>query len=224
MSPNALPVGTDTLTVTYSGDINYTAATGSATVTVIQSAFTVAASAPASVSPGGTATSTVTVSSTTAYTGAVGLTCTLTTSPTGASDLPGCTVATGTINLTTAAPSGTATVTVGTTGPSTTSMVSPNLPGKGRGLLGAAGATLLALLVFLGVPARRRAWRAMLGMLALLAVFASLAACGGGGSGGGGGGSTNPGTTAGTYTFTVTATGNPAQSTGNTATFTVTVF
>ena len=219
---NSLTVGTEKLTVTYSGDSNYATAAGSASVTVIQSAFSVAASAPASVSPGASTTSTITVSSTTGYDGAVTLGCTLTTSPTGATDVPTCSAGTGAINLTSAAPSGTATVTVSTTA-STTSMVSPNLPGTGRGLAGAAGGALLALLVFFGVPARRRSWRSMLSMLALLAILGGMAACGGGGSGGGGGGTTIPGTTAGTYTFTVTATGVPAQATANTTTFTVTV-
>jgi hypothetical protein len=60
-----------------------------------------------------------------------------------------------------------------------------------------------------GIPARRRSWRTMLGMLVLLASFACGAvACGGGGGsggGGGGGGTGHAGTTAGTYTVTVTA-------------------
>jgi len=52
----------------------------------------------------------------------------------------------------------------------------------------------------------------MLGVFALIAVLGGLAACGGGSSssssgGGGGGGTSDPGTTAGTYTFTVVATG-----------------
>jgi hypothetical protein len=81
---------------------------------------------------------------------------------------------------------------------------------------------MLALLAFLGIPARRRSWRAMLGVLALTIVLGSLAACGGGGGGGGGGGT--PGTTAGAYTFTVTGTGVPVGSpVPNAPTFTVTV-
>jgi hypothetical protein len=45
----------------------------------------------------------------------------------------------------------------------------------------------------------------MLGMIALLFILAgSVIACGGGGGGGGGGG--NPGTTAGTYSVTITGT------------------
>jgi hypothetical protein len=60
-------------------------------------------------------------------------------------------------------------------------------------------------LIFLGIPARRRSWRAMLGMLLLLAALATGAvSCGGGG--GGGGNTGHAGTTAGTYIVTVTAT------------------
>jgi hypothetical protein len=89
-------------------------------------------------------------------------------------------------------------------------------------LTGAGGGVVLALLLFLGIPARRRSWRAMLGMLVAMAALGSLAACGGGG----GGTKTppNPGTVAGTYVYTVTATGNPAPATQPpTVTFTVVV-
>jgi hypothetical protein len=86
----------------------------------------------------------------------------------------------------------------------------------------AEGGAVLALLVFFGIPARRRAWRNMLGAFILLAAIGSLAACGGGSKSGGGGGG-NPGTTAGAYTFTITGTGTPAVTPAVTTTFTVTV-
>jgi hypothetical protein len=83
------------------------------------------------------------------------------------------------------------------------------------------GGALLALLVFFGIPARRKAWRGLLGVVVLLITLGSLAACGGGSSGGT---TTIPGTSAGTYTFTVTAQGSPGPSTTPAAqTFTVTV-
>ncbi len=47
----------------------------------------------------------------------------------------------------------------------------------------------------------------MLGMVFALAALGSLAACGGGG--GGGQKTTNPGTAAGTYVFSVSGTGSP---------------
>ena len=62
----------------------------------------------------------------------------------------------------------------------------------------------------------------MLGAFVLLATLGSLAACGGGGSSGGGGGG-NPGTTAGSYVFTVTGMGSDPAKTTQTATFTVVV-
>jgi hypothetical protein len=68
-------------------------------------------------------------------------------------------------------------------------------------------------MLLFGIPARRRSWRAMLGMLALLSTLAGgLLACGGGG--GGGGGTSNPGTTPGTYTVTVTGTSGTTIATG----------
>jgi hypothetical protein len=79
-----------------------------------------------------------------------------------------------------------------------------------------AGGMVLACILLFGIPARRRRWRALLGMLALAAVFAgSMAACSGGGGGGG-----KPGTTAGTYTITVTGTSGATTETG-TVTLTV---
>jgi hypothetical protein len=101
----------------------------------------------------------------------------------------------------------------------------PKLPGKGW--MGAGGGAVLALLVFFGIPARRRSWRQMLGILVLMVALGSLSACGGGGSsgggGGGGGGTGDPGTTAGTYTFLVQGTGTPSVTPAVSTTFTVTV-
>ena len=115
-------------------------------------------------------------------------------------------------------PGGTATAAVSTTA-KTASLVKP----KVGGWLGAGEGFALALLLMIGIPAKRRSWRAMLGVLLLMIALGGIAACGGGSGGGGGGGGGNPGTTSGMYTFTVTGTGTPAQSSGNTATFTVTV-
>jgi hypothetical protein len=85
------------------------------------------------------------------------------------------------------------------------------------GWLGASGGTALALLVFFGIPARRRSWRNLLGLVVLLTALGTMSACSGGGGGGGG----TPGTTAGNYTFTAAGTGSAG---GNSSTtFTVTV-
>ena len=219
----SLAVGTDTLTVTYSGDLTYASKTNSSTtVTVTESTFALSATSPsASIAPGGTATSTVTVSSSTLYAGTVTLSCVLT-SPTNLTDPPTCSVTSGSpVTLSSGTTSGTATATVYTTSPSA-ALLYPKLPGKSRGWAGAEGGAVLALLLFLGIPARRRSWRSMLGILVVMAALGSLAACGGGG-GGTTGPPPNPGTAAGMYTFTVKGTGNPTVTPAPTNTFTVTV-
>jgi hypothetical protein len=230
---NSLSSGTDTITVMYSGDATYGAQTGTAQVTVTESTFSlsntpIAVTPSGGVAPGSSASAVVTVAGVAGYAGTVTLTCSLTnSSPSGGTDAPSCTG--GGPNLAITLPNATAqtlTFTVSTTAPSTTTseLVYPKLGGKHRGLEGASGGAVLALLLFLGIPARRRSWRAMLGMLVLMAALGTMAACGGGG----GGGTnpppvTDPGTSAGTYTFTVTGVGNPSVSPAVSATFTVVV-
>ena len=63
---------------------------------------------------------------------------------------------------------------------------------------------MLALALFFGIPARRRAWRGLVCLLALVVITGAVG-CGGGGAGNaGGGGGGNSGTTAGAYTIMVT--------------------
>lgn len=83
-----------------------------------------------------------------------------------------------------------------------------------------AGA-VLALLIFFGIPARRRSWRSMLSAFLVMAALAGLSGCGDFWEAPAG--NTAGGTTAGTYTFTVTGTGSPAVSSAVTTTFVVTV-
>lgn len=210
----SLSAGTDTLTVTYSGDASYASGTGTTSVTVTQSAFTLAATNPAAVSPGSAATSTVTVNSTTDYAGSVTLACRLTSSPSGAADLPTCSAGSGAVTLSSSTTSATATVTVSSTSASS-ALSWPKFRDRNFGLGG--GGTVLALLVFMGLPAKRRSFRS-LGMLIALVVVSGLAGCGGGGK--------SPmasGTTSGSYTFTVTGTGSPSVGSTPTTTFTVTI-
>lgn len=191
------------------------------TASVSGGTFALTATTPAAISPGSTGTSTVTVSSSTLYAGTVTLGCALTSSPTGAVDLPSCSAANPTVTLSSATASVTTPFTVSTTA-AVAGLVDPNVPARGKGWAGAGGGAVLAFLLFLGIPARRRSWRSMLGVFAVMVALGSLSGCGGGG----GGGSTtpsNPGTTAGAYTFTVTGTGNPSVSPIPSATFTVTV-
>lgn len=224
---NSLASGTDSLTVSYSGDGVYAAATQTASVTVTQStyALTAGAPSPSTVNPG--SSSTVTISggtSNTDYSGTVTLnSCTLTSSTvTSPNSPPTCSVS-GTITYTAGTPSGSATATVTTTAASFSEMAYPKPAGKGKGWLGAGGGAMLAFLVFLGIPARRRSWRTMLGMVVLLVGLGSLSACGGGGSSSGSGGTAISATSAGSYTFTVSGTSSPTVATAPTATFTVTV-
>ena len=214
-------LGAFDLTVTYTGDATYAPATGTASVTVTASVYGLAASTPTAVAAGGTSSSTITVNSSTGYSGTVTLTCALTTSPTGAVQLPSCSAASGSSSVTL---SSTTTTGTGTINISTTAAVAQlERPGFG-GWAGAGGGAVLAFMVFLGIPAKRRSWQSMLGVLVVLVALGSLAGCGGGGgsSGGGGGGGTQ-GTTAGSYTFTVTGTGSPAVTPAPTQTFTLTV-
>jgi hypothetical protein len=209
--PNSLSAGTDTLTVSYSGDPYYYSGTGSASVTVTESSFMLAASTATTISsPGGSATSTITVTSAAGYTGTASLTCSLTGYSSGDVYLPTCS-----ISSTPVAMGGTAIATVSTTS-ATSELSYPVMPGKSKGLFG--GGVLLAFLLFLGIPARRRNWRSMLGICVLMMALGSLAACGGGSSSSG-----TSGTTPDTYTFTVTGTGTPSVTPSPSTTFTVTV-
>ena len=216
---NGLSNGTDTLTATYSGDANYASGTGTASVTVTSSIFAVNATSPsASIAPGASTTSTITVSSGTLYSGTVSLSCALTNYPSGAAYLPSCSNGSNTLTLSSGVVIGTAsaTITVYTTAASAV-LTYPKLPGSGWA--GAGGGAVLAFLVFLGIPARRRSWRSMLGILIVMTALGNMAACGGGTPSNSG----TPGTSAGTYTFTVTGTGSPTVTPAPTQTFTVTV-
>jgi len=217
----------DTLTATYGGDAVFAENTGTASVTVTASTFALAATTPATIAPGATAASTVTVSTTSGYAGIVTLTCNFT-STTAASGGDGatCTLTNPTLSsatLSSSTTSGMVGFTVSTTAPVKAALVYPKVRENGGGWIGAGGGAVLAFLLFLGVPTRRRSWRAMLGSLVVMVALGSLAGCGGGSGSSGGGGSSDPGTLAGTYTFTVQATGNPAVNPAVSTTFTVTV-
>jgi hypothetical protein len=218
---NTLSVGTDTINVSYSGDATYLAATGTTSITVAASSYTLTASTAPSIAPGGLTQSTITIGTSTGYSGTITATCALTGQPSGAIDLPTCIMVNNTVELSgNNAQMGFVDVNVNTTA-ATAELARPDLRGR-KGQWGGAAGAVLALILFFGIPARRRSWRSVLGVLILLVVLGGLGACGGGGSAGGGGGG-NAGTTAGTYTFTVTATGNPAVTPTPTVTFTVTV-
>lgn len=217
---NSLIGGTVTLTASYAGDSTYGSATGTANVTVTQSTFALTATAPAAVNRGSSAASTITWTTSNNFSTTVKLAvCTLNSGApaNSAADTPKCTVSTTSFDTT---GSGTATVT--TFAATKAALQAPHIGGWAE----AGGGAVLAFLMFLGIPARRRGWRAMVGMVVILFALGGLAACGGGGGGtssGGGGGTSDPGTASGTYTFTVTAVGNDAAQTTANTTFSVKV-
>jgi trimeric autotransporter adhesin len=215
--------GTDVHTTTVNVTVNAAAA----------STYTVSATTPAAISPGSSATSTIAVAGSGGYTGSVTLSCALTSGPTNQSgDAPTCSITSGSpVPLTTGSPTGQAIATVSTTA-AVADLVRPNFgPGPGSGspwpssrFAAGGGAALAVLIFFFGIPARRRSWRNLLGIVIAMAVIGVLSSCGGGSGGGGNTNPTNPGTTAGTYTFTVTSSGNPSVTPAPTnPTFTVSV-
>jgi Bacterial Ig-like domain (group 3)/MBG domain (YGX type)/Abnormal spindle-like microcephaly-assoc'd, ASPM-SPD-2-Hydin/Beta-propeller repeat/NHL repeat len=216
----SLATGTDLLTANYAGNANYSASSGTASVTVttpLPPSFTVTGTA-VTVSPGATTgnTSTVTVTPGGGFTGNVTLTAAVTSSPAGGQDPPTLSFGTTSPVSITGTTAGTAALTISTTAATNSASAYPRR--HGIPWYAAGGATLACLLLF-GIPAQRRRWQTVLGMLALfVALSGGLLACGGGFKGGGG--TSNPGTTAGSYTITVTATSGAITETG-TVTLTV---
>lgn len=216
-----LPAGNYNITAKYSGDASFNASTSSAisfTIAAASPAITLGSSGNITVSPGATTGNTATISVTPSggFTGQVKMTCAVTTAISSPNDPPTCSVTTPvTISGTTAA---TATLTANTTASTSGALNRP----LDRFFLG--GGATLAMILFFGIPARRRAWRGMLSVVAVAILFIGAAVgCGGGGSsgGGGGGGGGNSGTTAGAYTITIT--GADAATGKVTATTTVTL-
>jgi N-acetylneuraminic acid mutarotase len=163
-------------------------------------------------------TSTISVTPSEGFTGNVSLTAAITSSPAGAQYLPTISFNATTPVSITSASAGTATLTAYTTAASYATLAYPERPGTAHPGASwyAAGGSALACILLIGIPARRRSWRTMLRMSALLVVLTSgVLSCGGGGSAGGAGGGTSiPGTTAGTYTITVTGTSGTTTASG----------
>ena len=170
-----------------------------------QGNFTVSGTA-VSVKAGSTTgnTSTVSIAPSGGFLGSVGLKCALTSSPMGAMNLPTCSIPASVLVTGTTAATGMMTV-------SSTPAMSGALsyPALFRGV----GETALAFLVMLAIPARRKAWRALLCVIALAFAISGVVACGGGG-----GSHNNGGTTAGSYAFTVTGTAPSSGSGGGSST------
>ncbi len=203
------PGGPATITVTYNGDSNYGPATTTVSFTVVtgtQLPFSLS-STSISIAPGATTgnTSSITVTPEGGFTGSVFLSCVLTTSPAGAQDLPTCSIPSS-VNITNAN-AVMASMTVNSTPPVNSSSTPPAplwlLPHHPSRLLAATVVLMELFLVWLLVSRRTR--RVLVSLLFGLALLCTLVACAGGG-GGTPPPPTNPGTTPGSYTFTVNAT------------------
>ena len=208
--------GLRTLTASYSGDANYVASTAGELVSVTAPAppGVTLSGTDVTLSKGATTgnTSAITISPTGGFTGSVTLSAAVTGSPAGATDPP--TVSFGNTSSVTISgtSNATATLTINTTAPSTASVTPANRPR----LPWRSGAVTLACLCVLGIGGIRRRRRGLLVMLLLLIALAGGAAsCGGSNSSGGGsgGGNNSAGTTAGSYTITVTATAGSTSAT-----------
>jgi len=218
-----LVVGGDSFIVFYTPDANsanlYNGSSQDASVTVTAPplpAISLAGTA-VTIQPGAASgnTSAITITPSNGFTGSVALTAVLLSAPPGynATYLPTFSFGTTTPCVISSTTACTATMTVTTTAATSGALAYPRLPWY------AAGGPALAGVLLLLLPQRRRRWLTFFALLTLITLAGGVSSCGGGstgGSGGGGGGGGGiAGTTAGTYTVTVTGTsgGLSAQTT-----------
>jgi PKD repeat protein len=209
--PNgSLIAGVYSLTAIYTPDAAsasiYGSATGSSSVTVTAPvpSFAIAGTA-VSIRRGASVgnTTTITIAPSGGFVGSVTLSASITSSPTGAQLPPTFSFGSTSPASITSANAATATLTISTTAATSSGVEYPGRPGS---RWYATGGAALAGILLLCIPTRRRRWQTMLSLLALLVTLSTGAiACGNGGG--------NvvaspwiPGTTAGTYTVTVTGT------------------
>jgi len=207
---NTLPAGSDTLVASYSGDTVYPAGSGSIVLTASTDpppGFTITAPS-LTISAGATSSNTVqlTLTPVTGFTGKVDLTAQVTDSPANANDPPTVSFSSSSVTISGTSPA-TATLTVKTTPPTTARNDATGIPPRWL----ASGGAVLAGVFLLGIPPRRRS--SFLRHLCLLGVvlagmMTAIAGCGGAHK------MTTPGTTAGTYTITVTGKSGSVTSTG----------
>ena len=213
----SLPVGSDVLKVSYSGDTNYAPGTATATVTVsaaVPPGFAISSSA-VSIAPGATTgnTSAIQITPAGGFTGNVILTASLTSGPSNAVLPPTFSFgATSPVNVAGTTP-GSAVLTISTTAPSAGTCSSVNSMGQ-RFPWRTTGVTALACLLLFSNPKRKRAWRTLASILIFLACLAGgVTACGGNGRTA----CTNvavAGTTPGLYTITITGVSGATKATG----------
>jgi hypothetical protein len=195
----ALPASSQSpaaFTATYAGDTNY-----QSTSLQVQQGFTLTGPSSAiTLAPGATGTGAITVASTLGFSGTVQLSCAFAASSSGGT-APTCSLSPSSVMLQ-ANPS-TATLTVMTTAQTSSTLV-PSSPVRRLPQIISAGGSVMAVLLLIGMPARRHAWRAILIVLVAVGLL-STSGCGGTSSTG-----TGPqhpiGTPDGTYTLMVTGT------------------
>ena len=197
--------GADTVIATYNGSSSYNGSISNSLVLTYVAAtptlLLTPGAATLSFAPGATTGNStgITVAPSGGFTGSVTLTAAVTQSPAGAIDLPAPSFgATSPVNIT-GAGSGSGTLTVATTAPVSGAAVVPVRPGVRYAPVALAGLLLLVL------PRRRQGLRVVLGLLLFFGVLGGAMGCGGHPSASTGG-TGSPGTTAGNYTITVTAT------------------
>jgi len=219
----ALPNGQNQITAQYIGDSNYSGSTSAAiTVSVgVPGINLTPASNTATINiaaAGQSGTQLITVNASGGFTGAVTLSCAVTSSPSGAVDSPTCSFGTpaqnftapNTITLSATNASGNATLTVTSTPASGAVFRPSSRPAIPNWYLVSEAGALIACFVLLGISSQKRRSYVLSAML-----FAVAAVGGGCGANNSSSGGSNPGTTTGAYTVTVTAT--PAGGTAQTA-------
>lgn len=204
LAVGSLPRGTDVLYASYSGDANFNivAATNtvSVTVTPLVADFTLSAATPASLSlvQGQTGTFAVGITSNATFNGVVTFTCT------GAPAEASCTVLPGTMTVG-GSQTASATVVVSTTAPNNHSEARTRKP---TWMQTSGGITFAVCFVLLPALRRKRLprWLGVLILMVFLGASSAILGCGGS--------SKYPGTPAGNFVLTVTATsGSITQST-----------
>jgi IPT/TIG domain len=203
----ATPAQAFTVTITGTAGLLVHTTTASLTVTAAPD-FTIAGTAltPASIAAGASSTSTITLTPVNGFTGTVNLTCAIT--PVAASHPATCALSPTAVSNTAL----TSTLTVSTTAATTASLAPQSRGIFFAMLLPIGGLALLGT----GITSRKKKLFGFLLGCALFSGLIFLSACGGSSSSGGGG-TGHPGTSAGTYTVTVTGTG-PAGAPVHTAT------
>jgi hypothetical protein len=216
MASTSAQVTSTPVTVTVTGTSGTLSAITSVSLTITaQPSFTAGGGGTTSLSitPGSTTgnTGTISIAGTNGFTGTVDLKCSVTTSISGANDMPSCSLNPSSVTISGSAAQ-ISTLTVNTIAPT-------NAENRIYKLIWPESGTALALIVLLAVPRRRRNWLLITSLFLVVAAF-GVAGCGGGSitpntSTG------NPGTTAGTYTISVIGTSGSVSATVGIVTLTV---